>query len=227
MRCDCALLGLWGGGGGADVESATLLLQVKCGLLKSFGFGQVGGELLLVHADYILATLSASEYQLYSALRARREAAYYRATHDGLTGVQPIVRIKNDAPYTAAQMQSVYLDPTARARYDASRQTWSFEQYKGPSEAHPAEDTKVAEEVPPPSALRETARAFLYGQFPPTAPVACSVAAEVQLEPSGPAQMQGMGPHKECGSAGPRTLTSPPPPEGGLQPTVSCHRCCP
>ncbi|KAJ2034114.1 fatty acid synthase alpha subunit Lsd1 [Coemansia sp. S3946] len=31
---------------------------VKAGLIKSFGFGQVGGELLVVHPDYLLATLT-------------------------------------------------------------------------------------------------------------------------------------------------------------------------
>jgi fatty acid synthase subunit alpha len=30
---------------------------LKAGLLKSFGFGQAGAEILVVHPDYVLASL--------------------------------------------------------------------------------------------------------------------------------------------------------------------------
>ncbi|KAJ1737419.1 fatty acid synthase alpha subunit Lsd1, partial [Coemansia sp. RSA 1086] len=36
---------------------------IKAALIKSFGFGQVGGELLLIHADYILAALTAEQLE--------------------------------------------------------------------------------------------------------------------------------------------------------------------
>lgn len=31
--------------------------ELKAGLLKSFGFGQAGAEILVVHPDYVLASL--------------------------------------------------------------------------------------------------------------------------------------------------------------------------
>ncbi len=31
--------------------------ELKAGLLKSFGFGQAGAEILVVHPDYLLAAL--------------------------------------------------------------------------------------------------------------------------------------------------------------------------
>ncbi|KAJ1859699.1 fatty acid synthase alpha subunit Lsd1, partial [Coemansia sp. RSA 989] len=39
---------------------------IKAALIKSFGFGQVGGELLLIHADYILAALTAEQLEAYN-----------------------------------------------------------------------------------------------------------------------------------------------------------------
>ncbi|KAG0090509.1 3-oxoacyl-[acyl-carrier-protein] synthase [Podila epicladia] len=47
---------------------------VKAGLLKSFGFGQVGGEVLLIHADYILGALEEHEYEAYKAKQQARQA---------------------------------------------------------------------------------------------------------------------------------------------------------
>lgn len=50
--------------------------------------------------DYVLATLSLPEYERYATLRARREAAYCKATHDSLTGTQPLLRVKTEPrPY--------------------------------------------------------------------------------------------------------------------------------
>lgn len=51
---------------------------IKAGLLKSFGFGQVGGEVLLLHPDYLLATLDKSTLDTYTALNAAREGQAYR-----------------------------------------------------------------------------------------------------------------------------------------------------
>eukprot|EP00667_Euglena_gracilis_P000009 EG_transcript_9 len=122
-------------------------LQIKCGLLKSFGFGQVGGEVLVVHPDYVLATLSLPEYERYATLRARREAAYCKATHDSLTGTQPLLRVKTEAPYTPKQMQAVYLDPTARAKYDPEKGSWSFARYGEAKAAEHPQEVQATQEA--------------------------------------------------------------------------------
>ncbi|KAJ2724547.1 fatty acid synthase alpha subunit Lsd1 [Coemansia sp. Benny D115] len=93
---------------------------IKAGLLKSFGFGQVGGEVLVVHPDYLLATLSSEEHAIYVAKVKAREAKSYRYWHNTLTGTHPFIQIKTEAPYTDAQESQVYLNPLARAEYDAS-----------------------------------------------------------------------------------------------------------
>jgi phosphopantetheine--protein transferase-like protein len=99
---------------------------VKAGILKSFGFGQAGGEVVVVHPDYLYAALEETEYTSYKAHREARQTASYRYFHETLTGAGTFVRVKSAAPYTEAQQSSVYLNPLARASYDPSTGTWAF-----------------------------------------------------------------------------------------------------
>lgn len=99
---------------------------VKAGLLKSFGFGQVGGEVLLIHPDYIFATLDEHTYTQYCKRNHARQAKAYRYWHDAITGAKPLVQLKDAPPFTAAQESQVYLNPLARATYDKVKQTWSM-----------------------------------------------------------------------------------------------------
>ncbi|KAF8980010.1 3-oxoacyl-[acyl-carrier-protein] synthase, partial [Haplosporangium bisporale] len=73
---------------------------VKAGLLKSFGFGQVGGEVLLIHSDYILGALEEHEYEAYKVKQQARQAKSYRYLHDSMTGGPALVQVKNAPPYT-------------------------------------------------------------------------------------------------------------------------------
>ncbi|KAI9352522.1 hypothetical protein DFJ73DRAFT_926469 [Zopfochytrium polystomum] len=99
---------------------------VRAGILKSFGFGQAGGEVVVVHPDYLFAALESSDYSNYCAKREKREMASYRYYHQALTGSAPFVRVKNAAPYTDAQQSTVYLNPLARASYDATSGSWLY-----------------------------------------------------------------------------------------------------
>ncbi|KAJ2794727.1 fatty acid synthase alpha subunit Lsd1, partial [Coemansia furcata] len=45
---------------------------IKAGLIKSFGFGQVGGELLVVHSDYLFATLAKEQLDKYNIKLQKR-----------------------------------------------------------------------------------------------------------------------------------------------------------
>ncbi|KAJ2764043.1 fatty acid synthase alpha subunit Lsd1, partial [Coemansia nantahalensis] len=101
---------------------------IKAGLLKSFGFGQVGGEVLVVHTDLLLAVLTREQLDAYRAKVKAREAGSYRYWHDTLTGVRPFVQIKTSPPYSEALESSVYLDPLARAVYDPATKTYQFKQ---------------------------------------------------------------------------------------------------
>ncbi|ORX65028.1 hypothetical protein BCR32DRAFT_212224 [Anaeromyces robustus] len=100
---------------------------VKAGLLKSFGFGQVGGEILVIHPDCLFATLDDATYKTYKAKRDIREHKAFRYLHDTLSG-QDFVQVKNEPPYTPEQESEVYLNPLARASYNKKTKKWDYEQ---------------------------------------------------------------------------------------------------
>ncbi|KAJ1905625.1 fatty acid synthase alpha subunit Lsd1, partial [Coemansia sp. IMI 209127] len=99
---------------------------VRAGLLKSFGFGQVGGEILMLHPDFMLATLDRDQLEEYAAKVKGRESKSYRYWHNALTGVHPFVQIKDAPPYTDAQEAHVYLNPLARAEYDVATKKYVY-----------------------------------------------------------------------------------------------------
>ncbi|KAI8318369.1 thiolase-like protein [Martensiomyces pterosporus] len=99
---------------------------IKAGLLKSFGFGQVGGEILVVHPDHLLAVLTREQLDEYTKKMQEREAKSYRYWQDTLVGNHPFVQVKIAPPYTLKQEQQVYLDPLARAKYDSVSKQYMF-----------------------------------------------------------------------------------------------------
>jgi fatty acid synthase subunit alpha, fungi type len=86
---------------------------VKAVSVTSFGFGQVGGQVIVVHPDYLLATLEEPELETYLAKLQAREKYAYRYLHKGMTD-NNLVQIKHAAPYTAEEEARVYLNPLAR-----------------------------------------------------------------------------------------------------------------
>ncbi|KAJ1877988.1 fatty acid synthase alpha subunit Lsd1, partial [Coemansia sp. RSA 486] len=99
---------------------------IKAALMTSFGFGQVSGELLIVHPDYLFASVDPKEIDEYNRKLAKREKKAYRYWQDTLVGNHPFVQVKENPPYTADQEKQVYLDPFARAKYDAKTKQYKF-----------------------------------------------------------------------------------------------------
>ncbi|KAJ2732821.1 fatty acid synthase alpha subunit Lsd1 [Coemansia sp. BCRC 34962] len=99
---------------------------IKAGLLKSFGFGQVGGELLILHSDYLFATLTPEQLAEYNIKLERRSAKSERYWQDTLVGNHPFIQVKSHPPFTAEQEKSVFLDPLARAKYDSASGEYRF-----------------------------------------------------------------------------------------------------
>ncbi|PIA14341.1 fatty acid synthase [Coemansia reversa NRRL 1564] len=99
---------------------------IKAALLKTFGFGQVGGELLVLHPDYVLATLDSEQLDAYNNKVQQRSFKAERYLQDVLVGRHPFVQVKNKPPFTIEQEQEVYLNPLARARYDPIRREYTF-----------------------------------------------------------------------------------------------------
>ncbi|KAJ2630886.1 fatty acid synthase alpha subunit Lsd1 [Coemansia sp. RSA 1694] len=99
---------------------------IKAGLVKSFGFGQVGGELLVVHPDYLLATLTQEQLDKYNVELEKRDAKSSRYWQDTLAGNHSFVQTKSHPPFTVEQEKSVYLNPLARAKYDSKSGEYKF-----------------------------------------------------------------------------------------------------
>lgn len=100
--------------------------RINAALLKSFGFGQVGGEVLLVHPDFVLATLPENQYSAYMKRRAEREQKAALYTTNSILQVSPLIKVKTEPPFKAEDESRVYLDPTARATFNPAKGTWSF-----------------------------------------------------------------------------------------------------
>ncbi len=88
--------------------------EIRAGLLHSFGFGQVGGEVLIVHPKYVLALLDEAQYEAYRGRRDQRQKAAYRHHHAALAGTAPFVKVKNAPPFKPEQQHMVFLDPSWR-----------------------------------------------------------------------------------------------------------------
>jgi len=104
---------------------------VPAAIMKSFGFGQAGAELLVVHPDILLGTLPVHELEAYAARRGRREASAYRYHQDVLLGRRELLAVKSSPPFAEEHEQAVYLDSTARAAQDPVTREWQVVPSRG------------------------------------------------------------------------------------------------
>lgn len=93
--------------------------RIKAGLLTSFGFGQVGGQALIIHPEYLLGSLESAAYQAYRLKNGVRERQSYRKFNDFLTK-RALVDVKDGAPYVADVENAMLLNPIARAVKDST-----------------------------------------------------------------------------------------------------------
>lgn len=97
---------------------------IRAGLLKSFGFGQVGGEALVIHPEYLMAALDPAQYATYKSLNTSRKDAAYRKFNDLFVNRNLII-LKEAPPYTPELERDVLLNPLARASKDG-KGSYSF-----------------------------------------------------------------------------------------------------
>ena len=107
-------------------NKTVTLQRCESVFLKSFGFGQAGAEVVMVHPDYVLATLDKSVYEKYIEKRQKREHATYRYYQGVFSGKHKLVQVKDSPPYSPHQEEQVYLNPDARASFDSEQNTWMF-----------------------------------------------------------------------------------------------------
>ncbi|CCK69841.1 trifunctional fatty acid synthase subunit FAS2 KNAG_0D00890 [Huiozyma naganishii CBS 8797] len=90
---------------------------VKAVSVTSFGFGQKGAQAVIIHPDYLYATIDEQRYRNYAEKVTKRGKAAYQYFHTGMTQNKLFVS-KEHAPYTEELEESVYLDPLARVTPD-------------------------------------------------------------------------------------------------------------
>ncbi|TKY88280.1 hypothetical protein EX895_002632 [Sporisorium graminicola] len=88
--------------------------RLHAGLVTSFGFGQVGGIAMILHASHLLGRLAPEQLEAYVAKREKRQQITFRRMHSLLINGD-LVRIKDDAPYAQADEAEVLLDIESRA----------------------------------------------------------------------------------------------------------------
>lgn len=111
--------------------------DLHAALLTSFGFGQVGGIILVLHPAHVLAKLSPEALEEYKVLRTARQGRTYTRMHAAITR-NNLVQVKDAPPYDASVEDTVLLNPLARRDYPSGK--WTFP------------DAPVEEVVPPKSA---------------------------------------------------------------------------
>lgn len=110
-------------------------------MLKSFGFGQAGAEILVLHPDLLLGAIEPEHLQTYLDKRTVREGRSFRYLQQTFAGKRTLLDVKESPPYTEAQEEAVYLNPAARAVQNPETLRWSFTVQGAP----PTVETVVAE----------------------------------------------------------------------------------
>ncbi|PWN49564.1 fatty acid synthase [Violaceomyces palustris] len=88
--------------------------DLNAGLVTSFGFGQVGGIVLILHAGHLLGRIGADQFQEYAEKRKQRQAKTFRRMQSMFTNGD-LVQIKDSAPYPDSLASEVMLDLEVRA----------------------------------------------------------------------------------------------------------------
>jgi phosphopantetheine--protein transferase-like protein len=88
---------------------------ITAGLVNSFGFGQAGGQCLLIHSDFFLASLDESTFAGYKQRLLERDARVFKQRQDIFGGRAPFVPIKSpEATPFAKPSVEVILNKDAR-----------------------------------------------------------------------------------------------------------------
>jgi fatty acid synthase subunit alpha len=92
-------------------------VKLEAGMITSFGFGQVGGDCLILHPRHLFAALDPAHFAAYAAKRAPRARKSYLYSSEALI-TNSLVRIKEHPQYTPEQELDVLLNPLARTSLD-------------------------------------------------------------------------------------------------------------
>ncbi|KZS94178.1 fatty acid synthase [Sistotremastrum niveocremeum HHB9708] len=90
---------------------------IRCGVMTSFGFGQVGGSALIIHPRYLFGSLDPAAYASYKIRNRTRALAAYKGMSQMMTN-NSLVKIQEHPPYSSDLEGPVLLNSLARAQAD-------------------------------------------------------------------------------------------------------------
>lgn len=102
-----------------------ILVKFLNRMQTSFGFGQVGGSVLILHPRYVLGAVNPKEYDSYKLRNRERGLACYKAMTSMMT-TNSLVRIKDAPPYTKDLEVPVLMNSMARATLDPKSGNYVF-----------------------------------------------------------------------------------------------------
>jgi hypothetical protein len=88
--------------------------HITAGIVNSFGFGQAGGQMLLVHPEFFLSSLDTATFAGYSKALEERWARTFKNRQDIAGTRAPFVPIKHDQPHGDANFGKAIADKTVR-----------------------------------------------------------------------------------------------------------------
>ncbi|KAF9267936.1 fatty acid synthase [Marasmius fiardii PR-910] len=132
---------------------------IRAGVMTSFGFGQVGGTAMVVHPQYLFASLSAAEYASYTTRRTLRSRQTYKAMSEMMIK-NNLVRVKERPPYPPELEDKVLMNSMARAVPEPKTGSYVF---NSNYETKPTVDTSNAKIVSEVAAQTATASAEFVG----------------------------------------------------------------
>lgn len=98
---------------------------IRAGVMSSFGFGQVGGTVMVIHPRYLLGALEPSYYESYKARNQTRALQSYKALSEMMIS-NSLVKLKEHPPYAPELERKVLLNSMARAEFDNKTGEYSF-----------------------------------------------------------------------------------------------------
>ncbi|KAL5526485.1 FAS2 [Sanghuangporus sanghuang] len=98
---------------------------IRSGVMSSFGFGQVGGTVLVVHPRYLFGAVEPVHYEVYKIRNRERALACYKAMTSMMT-TNSLVKIKDGPPYSSELEVPVLLNSMARASLDEKTGGYAF-----------------------------------------------------------------------------------------------------
>ncbi|OLY81869.1 Fatty acid synthase subunit beta [Smittium mucronatum] len=99
---------------------------IHSALIKSLGFGQVGGEVLVVNPDYLFASIPEGVYDEYRSKVKNRMIKSEKILYNTLTDSKKHFNQKKSPPYNPEDRESILLNPDSRAKYDRISNEYKF-----------------------------------------------------------------------------------------------------